>query len=229
MSYNVLDASSYEYSLKRYKENFKSILSGIITCYNRMLSSGFRHANDEKAIQLSLVNTYLKNDIIKEQIPPLSNYHFEAETIEKDGRADIKIIPVCPYLGDKAYYIIECKRIDNNNLQGISGLNAEYIKNGICRFVTGYYSSYYKVNGMIGFVVSEIDIHENSIIYINSLLNQELINDKKQIVSANPIEEISRIELLPDFKYSYKSKHKTISNNEIILYHLMLDFSNHIQ
>lgn len=43
---------------------------------------------------------------------------------------------------------IECKRID-----GTADLNKKYVKEGVARFVTQKYSSYYGRNVMLGFVV----------------------------------------------------------------------------
>lgn len=57
------------------------------------------------------------------------------------------------FINDDVYYIIECKRLDINNLNGISGLNGEYILEGICCFVFLKYLCYYKINGMIVFIV----------------------------------------------------------------------------
>jgi hypothetical protein len=136
-------------------------------------------------------------------------------------------LPVNPYINDKAYYIIECKRLDNQNLTGITGLNAEYTKNGICRFVTEYYTSFFGINGMIGFVVENFDIDKN-IVHINSFLNQDLTNAKGENVNAMPVQEITPIEISADFNYSFKSTHKTTVQNEIVLYHLMFDFSRNM-
>ena len=57
---------------------------------------------------------------------------------------------------DDAYYITECKRVD-----GSSDLNKKYVKEGVARFVTEKYSSYYGRNIMLGFVVKKIDISSN--------------------------------------------------------------------
>lgn len=88
---------------------------------------------------------------------------------ENTGRIDIRVMPVNPFISDDAYYILECKRLDAKRQTGTSGLNAEYISEGICRFVSEKYSSYYKVNGMIGFVIEPMDLQDN-VASINTLL-----------------------------------------------------------
>ena len=79
----------------------------------------------------------MKNSQYKHTHSPLNDFYFDKEVPEQDGRADIKVLTRNCFEDDDAYYIIECKRLDNINTTGIAGLNAEYIKNGICRFVTG--------------------------------------------------------------------------------------------
>jgi len=118
-----------------------------------------------------------------------------------------------------AYYIIECKRLDSENTNGISGLNGEYIKEGICRFTSGLYTTYYKTNGMIGFVVEAIDIDKN-ITSINTLLSESF-------PQANTTQLISHRLITNGFDFSYYSMHNK-DNEEIIIYHLMFDFQNNI-
>ncbi|MBG0783072.1 MAG: hypothetical protein H0S84_12450 [Bacteroidales bacterium] len=223
-----IDASIFNYSFSFYQNEFEEILRGIIVCYKCINSSGLSLKNNENDIRDAMLNNYLKVEHFKREHFNLVNYHFDSETIENTGRADIRILPVNPYINDKAYYIIECKRLNNQNLTGMTGLNAEYVKNGICRFVTGYYSSYFGINGMIGFVVENFEIDKN-ITHINSFLNKNLTNDRGKNVNAMPIQKIKPIEISEDFKYSYTSTHQTVSQNEITLYHLMFNFSKQIQ
>jgi hypothetical protein len=224
-----LNASGFGYCTTFYHAEFEGILSGIITVYQEIVEAKTRLPNDENEIRDAFLNdNYLKNDSFKEQHTPLNNYQFDPETRENDGRADIRVLPVNPHKGDKAYYIIECKRIDAVNTTGSTGLNAEYIKNGICRFVSGYYSSYFGTNGMLGFVVDEIDIDSN-VLKINSLLAKDFYNDKNKLVNAKPIRQMTKIELIEGFNYAYTSRHKSTSEKEIVLYHLMFDFAKKIQ
>lgn len=120
--------------------------------------------------------------------------------------------------------MIECKRLDDKNQEGKNGLNAKYIKNGICRFVTRKYSSYFGINGMMGFIVKKVDINDN-ISKINTLLDKDLIDDDKKTVNANTTQKIEPINIKCDFNYCYTSKHQINFKKEIILYHMMLDFS----
>lgn len=228
MIFTELNASGYEHNTTFYQNEFEDILRGVIVCYNTICSSNISLLNDENEIRNAILKNYLKNDSFKKANFNLSNYHFDYETIENKGRADIRILPINPYVNDQAYYVIECKRLDNQNLNGTTGLNAEYVKNGVCRFVTDYYSSYFGINGMIGFVVDDMCIDKN-IPHLNSLLTQDLINDRKETVNAKLTQEITPIKISGEFDYSYTSNHKINTQNEVILYHLMLNFSKNIQ
>lgn len=228
MMFTELNANGYEYSSTYYQNEFENILRGIIVCYNYINSSSVSLPNDENEIRNIMLNKYLKVESFKRKYFNLANYHFDLETIENAGRADIRILPINPYINDKAFYIIECKRLENRNLTGTSGLNAKYVKNGICRFVTKYYSTYFGINGMIGFVVDNLKIDEN-ITNINSFLSQYLTNDVGEIVNAASIKKISPIKISDTFKNCYTSTHQHKTEKDMILYHLMFDFSKQIQ
>ncbi|PKP28390.1 MAG: hypothetical protein CVU02_01035 [Bacteroidetes bacterium HGW-Bacteroidetes-19] len=227
MMFDNINATNFGYSSSFYINEFEDILRGIIVCYNCIISSEVALPNNENEIRDEMLKDYLKVDLFKKSHFNLASYHFDYETIENTGRADIRILPINPYINDEAYYIIECKRLNNQNLSGKTGLNAEYVKNGICRFVIEHYSSYYGINGMIGFVVDDL-ITKTNIENLNSFLNQNLINDKGITVNANSIQQISSIGLNENFKYSYISKHLSCNQKEIVLYHLMFDFSKNI-
>lgn len=223
-----INATKFGYSSSFYIKEFEDILRGVIVCSQCINSSKVKLPNNENEIRDVMLLNYLKNESFKKAHFNLASYHFDYETIENSGRADIRILPVNPYINDEAYYIIECKRLNNQNLTGISGLNSEYVKNGICRFVTDYYSCHFGINGMIGFVVDNLDI-DNNITCLNSLLKLDLNNDRGGNVKSMPIQEIKPIEISEEFKYSYTSTHQTVSQNEITLYHLMFDFSKNIK
>lgn len=129
-------------------------------------------------------------------------------------------MPINPFINDEAYYVIECKRVNSINVNGTSGLNSEYISEGICRFTSGKYSSYYKTNGMIGFVVEPMDINAN-VTSINNLLvsNYSL---------ANTTQELQYREIVKGFAFSYCSQHNLFEDS-VVLYHLMFNFSMEVQ
>jgi hypothetical protein len=107
--------------------------------------------------------------------------------------------------------------LGSSNAMGATGLNAKYIQNGISRFVSKTYSSHYKTNGMIGFIVETIDINKN-IAAINGLLKG----------TANTTKELFKHKIVTDFHYSYCSTHD-LDSDEILIYHLMFDFSKNIK
>ena len=219
---NQLDPSAFPGAADFYIAEFENILVGITSCYKMMIDDNISvPSNDENGIRDILLLNYLKNRAIKRKIK-LTNYRFDREIMEDTtkGRVDIRIISKNDFEIDEAYYTIECKRLDNNKTSGTSGLNGEYIKEGIMRFITEYYSSYYGVNGMIGFVVEQMDIPAN-VININGLL-------RNTFSAANTETVLAFHNFIKDFKYQYYSIHKDIKDRKIKLYHLMFDFSANI-
>ncbi|MDN3604571.1 hypothetical protein QWZ00_15760 [Belliella kenyensis] len=217
--FTELNASGYEYNDIFYNAEFEDILSKIITCYNLMLADNVSLTNDENAIRDVLVNDYINNHLIKRRIDFRYIINPEVPLALTTGRPDIKIQHPDPFLEREAYYIIECKRLDATNPNGTTGLNAKYIENGMCRFASSFYSSHYKTNGMIGFVVEELDINEN-VSSINKLISTNFSK-------ANTTQDLQYRIIVKDFEFSYCSCHNVDENN-VILYHLMFDFSENI-
>lgn len=220
---NQLDPSAFPGAADFYIAEFEIILVGITSCYKMMIEDNISvPSNDENGIRDILLLNYLKNREIKRKVK-LTNYRFDREIMEDTtkGRVDIRIISKNDFEIDEAYYTLECKRLNNNKTSGTSGLNGEYIKQGIMRFIAEYYSSYYGVNGMIGFVVEQMDIPAN-IININKML-------RKNFSDANTETLLTLHDFIKDFKYQYCSIHKDIKDRKIKLYHLMFDFSANIE
>jgi len=219
MMFGELNASGYAYNSIFYKSEFEDILSKIISCYNIMIADKVPLTNNENSIRDVLLVNYLKDNSIRKKIK-LTDYLFDREVPEDRsiGRTDIKIQTLNTFQDTSAYYILECKRLNSVNASGTTGLNGEYVKNGVCRFTSKTYSAFYKTNGMIGFVVDQVNIPQN----INCI--NELIANQ---IETNTTSDIQFHNINPDFEYSYSSKH-TIENENIILYHLMFDFSNNM-
>lgn len=216
-----LDASIFSGSIPYYESEFEKILSKIYTCYQFMKNDKVVLENDENKIRNTLVNCYINNHEIKKKIQ-LEYFVFpEVPETQTTGRTDIRIHNPNSFMNqNEEYYIIECKRLDNRNTTGTTGLNAEYIKEGINRFISKKYSSYYRINGMIGFIVEELKIDEN-VKSINALLTTSFSsNDTKQAIIKDSF--------INDFEYHYHSIHTDKDNEDLKVYHLMFDFSENI-
>jgi hypothetical protein len=213
-----LNASAYGHSSIFHNAEFEELLSKIIACYNLMRTDNVSLSNDENSIRDVLLINYLNDNSVRRKVE-LTDYLFNREVPESKtiGRTDIKIETQNTFQDTDAYYTIECKRLNSANTTGATGLNAKYIQNGINRFVSKTYSSHYKTNGMIGFVVQEMDINKN-VITINGLLKG----------SANTTSELFKHNIVSDFEYSYCSTH-SLDGDEILIYHLMFNFSKNIK
>lgn len=218
-----LDATNFKSSAFLYDKKLENILSKITYCYNMMITDNIILENNENKIRDVLLYKYLKNNDTRKVLGFISEQlHFESEVREDHsvGRTDIKIISPNTFEKQEAYYTIECKRLDEKFSTGISGLNQKYINEGMQRFTSKYYSSHYRVNAMIGFIVDKIDVHLN-ITKINTLLLAS--------PSLTTLKQITQDNFISNFEYHYYSKHMDIDNDELKIYHLMFDFNLNIQ
>ncbi|RHW75782.1 hypothetical protein [Colwellia sp. RSH04] len=218
-----LDATNFQSSTLVYAIKFEDILSKIVRCYNMMVSDCVALENNENEIRDVLLYKYLKNNSVRQSLGFVSDQiHFESEVREDHsvGRTDLKIISPNIFEKQEAYYIIECKRLDKKYATGSSGLNKKYIDEGMFRFTSKYYSSYYRVNAMLGFVVDDMDIRLNT-----NHINQLLL-DTSSIIT---LKKITQGNFINNFEYHYHSQHRDVDNEELKIYHLMLDFNLNIQ
>lgn len=129
------------------------------------------------------------------------------------GRADICIKLKSDFEKREAYYIVECKRLD-----GKSDLNKKYVCEGVARFITRKYSSYYGKNIMLGFVIKQIDISKNTVL-IESIQN----TDKNKYMHGNFDLTIARTK-----SEVYKCQYH-IENGDLELRHIFADYSEIIE
>jgi len=213
----ILNADKFLYAKLIYEVSFDEILKHIIRSYESLINDNIQLKNDENEIRDCLVEHYLNHPLKRQQLG-IDNLIFNREPSENmaKGFVDIKIQTMISLNNPKAYYIFECKRLD-----GSMDLNRKYIKEGIMRFVSEKYSSYYGLNGMLGFEVRKI----------NTTANIEEINRLAAIdyPGTNILKKIARTVVSREFNYTYISSHSTVSFKEIEVYHLMLDFSGVIK
>ena len=170
--------------------------------------------NDENKIRSIMLEEYINK---QKDTHSMLGYKFELEVPENYvgsgkhiGRVDIRILLKSDFEKDDAYYIVECKRID-----GSADLNKKYIKDGVARFVTEKYSSYYGRNIMLGFVVKKIDVSANAKLIENSQ-NKEL----NQNMYGN-FEFIEKKGVTESYKCMYQ-----IQSGEVELCHIFSDYSS---
>lgn len=207
---------------------YEIIIDGLVECCilmnNAFVVNSRKIPNHEEKIRTHLVENYLENEeerrktcLVNQQlrfeVEVQENYNDKNETYE--GRVDIKVISTDTLSNRKAYYIIECKRID-----GGKNLNQKYITEGLQRFINNKYSSYYGKNIMLGFIVKNINIKKN--LECINLLHQESLNvyTKNQISVVK--DNILNNYLICESKYNINSK-------QLLLSHIFYDFSSIIK
>lgn len=194
-----LDATHFNPAVNNYQSEFQDLITKIYFCYEFMLLDKITlPSNDENKIRDILLVEYLQKRNIRNDMCNIYGFRFDKEVDVNDGRVDIKIITLNDFEEDEAFYVIECKRLDGN-----AKLNKAYVEHGIKRFTTNYksknyqyyYPTNYGVNGMIGFIVKNINIDDNM----------------QKIGSFFSTIEIDKL---------YKSNHTNLQ-----LFHLIMDFS----
>ncbi|MBS0026714.1 hypothetical protein ACTJJ0_01770 [Chitinophaga sp. 22321] len=219
--FDEIDASLFLEAGFIYETELLSIMSKIVTCYEKIKVNGDKVLNNEDNIRDHLYCNYLNNPFIRNELD--LSYKFECEPKEfgtAEGYLDFKVFNENIFRNTDEYYIIECKRLNNKSRKSKSGLNGKYIKEGILRFVSKKYSAYHRINAMLGFIVESMDIGAN-IEDINYLLSSEFSE-------ANATKPITKIAHIADFEFQYDSEHTDIEDKKLKLFHLMLDFSGHL-
>lgn len=201
-----------------YRANFEKITNYILDICDLVVEDyekkQLKLPNDENQIRSIMLEEYMKR---QKGVYGMSDYRFELEVPENYagngkhiGRVDIRIVLKNDFEKEDAYYIIECKRID-----GTSALNKKYIKEGVSRFVTKKYSSYYGRNIMLGFVVKRIDVSANvkRIEEIQNSESDQQMHGAFQFVKSKGVTE------------SYKCTYQ-IHSGEVELRHIFSDYSS---
>lgn len=204
-----------------YRANFEKITNYIIDICELVVEDyekkQLKLPNDENKIRSIMLEEYLKP---QKDSYGMSDYRFELEVPENYvgngqhiGRVDIRILLKSDFEKEDAYYIIECKRID-----GTSNLNKKYVKEGVARFITEKYSSYYGRNIMLGFVVKKIDISANA-----QLIEESQNADLDQYMHGN-FQLVKSDKLTESYKCMYQ-----IQSGELELRHIFSDYSSIIE
>lgn len=190
------------------------IIEKMLACFDLMRqdceNNAKKIANNEIIIRDYLFYNYLNNDTIMRNIG-FDDFRFSPEVPENyvdskpQGRADLQVYSIDEFRHRERYFIIECKRIG-----GDLTLNRKYIDEGIRRFIgkTPKYTSYFKTNCMLGFIVKDIDVVKNTHC-INSLLK----NEYTDIHVQSYLQEGS-------IPHTYMSSHGEIASERITLIHV---------
>lgn len=197
-----------------------TIISHLIKCSKQMkadcITSDKLLKNDEDFITNKLIAVYLNAGPGILRYEPQTPEHYDNVTGRYIGRTDIKVISGDYFRDEKAYHIVECKRIDGSNT-----LNQKYITEGVERFFNPVpkpkYSSYYLQNIMFGYVVQAIVIPNNAD-EIDRLQDTLLkgVTATRFVLEKNDTDQI----------FIYKCKYASSSTEHIELSHLFFDFAD---
>lgn len=201
-----------------YQANFDKITNYILDICRLIVDDyeqkQLKMPNDENQIRSIMLEEYMKK---QKGAYDMEDYRFDLEVPEHYvgngkhiGRVDLRILLKNDFEKEEAYYIVECKRID-----GTSALNKKYVQEGIARFITEKYSSYYGRNIMLGFVVKKIDISDNakSIEDIQNKDSDKFMHSKFELIGEKGVSE------------RYKCMYQ-IQSGKLELCHIFSDYSS---
>ena len=214
----------------RYVDSFytKKIIAYLVECSQQMHSdcakTGDFLPNDEDQITDKLIEHYLwtTNPSVLEELrfspQPYVHYGLREKSGKNSflGRSDIQVIRADHFGKPKAFFLVECKRID-----GTSTLNKLYVSDGVYRFFEPQtdgepkYPSYYKRNFMFGYVVKAIDVLQNV---------DEIEKFQKTLLEGVVAGNMLLIENNGSEHYVCEC-HYTASEEPLDLTHLFFDFS----
>lgn len=216
MNNGFKDASLNKLIIEKQLRNYiLFVIQALEAMRKDLMEKGNSLPNHEEKIRNYLYKNYLQNDEYKKSVSfDKERIRFEIESPENYdentyiyvGRVDIKILGEESLIRDNAYNIIECKRID-----GTLTLNKKYIEEGLKRFTTEKYSSYNNQNAMLGFVVKNIDIIENT-------KNIDKIQQEDEEIKVIEFRKIEDME-----KECYKGVY---NESRLKIWHVFFDISN---
>ncbi|MHB9308137.1 hypothetical protein ACW0UU_11940 [Fusobacterium polymorphum] len=204
---------------KLHQANFQKIINYIqeisLLIIKDYENNKLKLPNDENKIRSIMLEEYLTKQKNKYK---MEDYRFLPEVFENYqgngkyiGRVDIHVILKNDFEKEEAYYVIECKRID-----GTKKMNRKYVEEGIARFITGKYSSYYGRNIMLGFIIKNIDIDKNTL-EIEKIQNAS--SDKQ--MHSSFLSTSNSSENIKTYKCVY-----SINSNKLQLVHIFSNYSN---
>jgi len=161
-------------------------------------------------------NRYLENlftsDLVKgtSDIVKLFEYRIQKQQqdFETNNIIDIAILYNLSFGDNSNDLKIECKRLDNINY---------IISDGIFSFKNNKYSENLSLGGLLLFNT------KNEISHNINLLNAQI--ERK----ISPYETLDNVSIITGYQYTYKSVHKRVKNDNLILYSCVLDFSELIE
>jgi hypothetical protein len=139
----------------------------------------------------------------------------DPETGEELGRIDLKFLPAVSAL-EEVYFAFECKRLNATANGTRRSLAAEYVTQGMMRFVTGKYASSVCNGGMIGYVL------DGSGDEAMTSVNQNIATHRKELeMSASA--RLGQSTLRPDNRLFRETNHSRLAQRKFRLHHVFLE------
>jgi len=139
----------------------------------------------------------------------------DPETGEELGRIDLKFLPAVSAI-EEVYFAFECKRLNATANGTRRSLAAEYVTQGMMRFVTGQYASSASNGGMIGYVLDGSGDEA-----MTSVIRNIATHRKELQMSASA--SLGKSTLRPDNRLIRETSHDLSAKRIFRLHHTFLE------
>ncbi len=141
---------------------------------------------------------------------PLNDPHFGTEL----GRNDLRFYPQV-HNRQTVYFTVECKRLRVRTPSGFDCLATDYVKSGMQRFISGYYSRSLPCGGMLAYVMD--NQLNDAMIDVLCAIDPERSNLGMPAIGAIATPSA----LIPAHSWSLDSQHQR-ANEQFAIYHALV-------
>jgi hypothetical protein len=202
---NIEEPWRYDAIFPIFKDAYHALLFSYNILYREKKEKPYKRPKSVKSWHLEDIIT---DDLIRNEENLPKSYDYRIVNQQKDAnkyrRIDIAVQWSLRF-GHSYDIKVECKLLNKNKLDYI-------INGGIKKFKSNFYAEKLSFAGML-FYNTKDSIDGNFV-----LLNRKI----ESVLSAK--EMFDKIELLENYNYTYKSTHSRVSNSDIDLYTMILNF-----
>ena len=203
----IVENWGYDYLYLILQDTYKVLLISYQILYSEKQKTPYTKPLKAKKWQLENLIT---DDLIRDEENLPKTFEYRIVNQQKDANKNTQIDIALQWslrFGHSYDIKIECKLLHKNNLD-------YYINGGIQKFKTNKYSVKLPVAGMLAY--NTLDTISENIKLLNTKIENKISKEEKLIFYS----------MLKNYSYTYKSNHLRVSNSDIDIYTMALDFKN---
>ncbi len=204
---NIVEIWGYDYLYSILQDAYRVLLISYQILYSKKQKTPY--SKPLKAKKWHLENL-ITDDLIRDEENLHKIFEYRIVNQQKDANKNTQIDIAIQWslcFGHSYDIKIECKLLHKDNLN-------YYINGGIQKFKTNKYSEKLPVSGMLAY--NTLDTISENIELLNTKIENKISKEEK----------LKSFSMLNDYSQTYKSNHQRISNSNIDIYTMALDFKN---